>query len=103
MQMRLARNLGAIQNKRPDIYKKLIETGPQTQCQITRLGDGDLSIVQALPGGKPVALKRQRQSAVRSREAFGVDAASHPSQRNIDARWCGRWVLAGKPVWSDHQ
>ena len=56
MQMRLARNLQVLQQERPEVYRVLLETSPQTRCEISLRPSGKWSIIQTTPNGRKTCL-----------------------------------------------
>jgi hypothetical protein len=58
MQMRLAQNLQALQQARPEVYRVLLETSPQTLCEISSLPSGKRTVTQTTPDGQKKCLSR---------------------------------------------
>ncbi len=58
MQTRLAKNLLLLQDKRPQLYKLLLETPPQTLCEVVLLPSGQWTLGQTVPDRPRVLLSQ---------------------------------------------
>lgn len=58
LQRQMAANLAVLQQARPDVYHIVTQTTPQTQCEVSQLGSGQLTLSQTLPGRGRVSPSR---------------------------------------------
>ncbi len=58
LQKQLATNLATLQQIRPGVYQPIVDTAPQSHCQISHFASGQLTVTQAIADRSAVSLSR---------------------------------------------